>query len=399
LFYKWNTFKKQTMKNIIQIIFGLALLVGAFILGTSWKTDDTKLVHNVSSNTEATTENNETSGADIITANAAINSRKDLNAEEKATILLFEEAAPSVTFITTSNFQRDYFTMNVTEIPRGNGSGFVWDKKGHIVTNYHVIKNADRAQVTLADRSTWNASLVGTAPEKDLAILRIDAPAEVLHPIPVGASDNLLVGQSVYAIGNPFGLDHTLTTGIISALGREIDSQTGAPIRDAIQTDAAINPGNSGGPLLNSSGELIGVNTAIFSPSGAYAGIGFSIPVDVVRTVVPDLITYGKIIRPTLGIQIASARLTAQLGVTGLLIMNVTEGGSAETAGIQPTYRNQYGQIVLGDVIVAINNESIKSKSDLQLITEKYKPNDQVTVSVLRNNAIVDLPLILGTAQ
>ena len=302
-------------------------------------------------------------------------------------------------FITTSNLRRDYWTRNITEIPRGTGSAFVWDKKGHVITNYHVIQGAHRAQVTLADQSTWDAEVVGTAPDKDLAVLKIKTPKKQLIPIPVGTSDDLLVGQSVYAIGNPFGLDQTLTTGIISALGREINSVSGLPIRDAIQTDAAINPGNSGGPLLNSSGKLIGVNTAIYSPSGAYAGIGFSIPVDVVSWVVPQLIEHGKLMRPTLGIELANQRAMHQLGEEGVLVLNVVENSAAQEAGIRPTTRNRYGEIDLGDIIKGVNGEKIKSQADLLLTLEKYQPGDKITVQVKRKQELVDLELTLDGSR
>jgi S1-C subfamily serine protease len=220
--------------------------------------------------------------------------RGDLAEEEKATIELFRQASKSVVYITAIALRRDAFSLNVYEIPEGTGSGFMWDEEGHIVTNYHVIRTANGCQVTLADNSTYSAELVGAAPAKDLAVLRIDAPKRLLRPIPVGTSRDLLVGQKVFAIGNPFGLDQTLTTGVISALNREIQSVARQPIQGVIQTDAAINPGNSGGPLLDSAGRLIGVNTAIFSPSGAYAGIGFAIPVDTVNEVVPKLIQQGQ---------------------------------------------------------------------------------------------------------
>ena len=205
----------------------------------------------------------------------------DLAADEKATISLFKQSSQSVVHITTATLGRD-FALNIEEIPRGSGSGFLWDEKGHIVTNYHVVENSNRFKVTLADQSTWDAVGIGAAADKDLAVLRIDAPAERLRPLLVGTSADLEVGQKVFAIGNPFGLDQTLTTGVISGLGRQIQSRTGRTIDGVIQTDAAINPGNSGGPLLDSRGRLIGVNTAIFSPSGTSAGIGFAIPVDTV---------------------------------------------------------------------------------------------------------------------
>jgi S1-C subfamily serine protease len=285
------------------------------------------------------------------------------------------------------------------EIPQGSGSGFVWDKQGHIITNYHVIKDANRSQVTLADRQTYDAEVIGVAPEKDLAVLRIDAPGSALRPIPVGFSENLMVGQNVYAIGNPFGLDQTLTTGVISALGREINSVSGIPIRDVIQSDAAINPGNSGGPLLNSSGELIGVNTAIYSPSGASAGIGFSIPVDVVKWVVPDLIKYGKVNRPTLGIELATAQTTQRLGLEGALIIHTVPGGAADKAGLQPTTRDRNGRIRLGDAILAINGEKVKSGSELILILEKYKAGDVVQVKIMRDKREMEMEVRLDGAR
>ena len=322
-----------------------------------------------------------------------------LTGQEKATIHLFENAAPSVAYITTSTLQRDFWTRNVMEIPSGSGSGFVWDKKGHIITNYHVIKDASRAQVTLADQSTWDATLVGGAPEKDLAVLKIEAPASVLKPIPMGSSDHLMVGQSVFAIGNPFGLDQSLTTGIISALGREINGSDGTPIRDVIQTDAAINPGNSGGPLLNSSGSLIGVNSAIYSPSGASAGIGFSIPADVVKWVVPDLIQYGKINRPSLGVEFASQQWMKRYGLEGALIVSVEKGSSAEKAGLQPTYRNRNGRIALGDIIKGIDGNRVEAVSDMKLILEKYKAGDVVKVKFLREDKELEVAVKLEAPE
>ena len=311
--------------------------------------------------------------------------------QEQHTIRLFELAAPSVCFITTATLRRNYYSRNVEEIPSGSGSGFVWDKEGHIVTNYHVIQNADRATVTLSNGQTYQATKVGEAREKDLAVLKINIPGKELTPIPVGSSMNLRVGQNVYAIGNPFGLDQTLTTGVVSALGREIKSVAGIPIRDVIQSDAAINPGNSGGPLLNSSGELIGVNTAIYSPSGASAGIGFSIPVDVVNWVVPDLIQYGELNRPLIGVE-----LTRPLrNITGAVVLNVVKNSPAETAGLLGTKADDQGNIILGDIIVAVNNDPITTNSDLYLALEKYKAGDQVNVKVKRDNREVMVPIRL----
>ncbi len=230
-------------------------------------------------------------------------------------------------------------------MPEGTGSGFIWDEGGHIVTNYHVIKGADGAHVTLADHTTYRASLVGAAPDKDLAVLHIDAPKDKLVPIRIGNSTDLQVGQMAYAIGNPFGLDLTLTTGVISALGREIQSVTKRTIKNVIQTDAAINPGNSGGPLLDSAGRLIGVNTAIYSPSGSSAGIGFAIPVDEVNRVVPQLIKNGKVERPGLGVQVAHDQLARELGVQkGAVIVRAFRNSPAAKAGLRPTRRDSSGR-------------------------------------------------------
>ena len=382
--------------GFLKLITWILLIGAGFFAGVSWKNQD------------ARTEDDTTKKSQIVDASSGQPTAKLLNnsgasvtfnPQEQATINLFESAAPSVAFITTSIVRKDYWSRDVTEIPRGSGSAFVWNKNGHIITNYHVIQGADRALVTLADQSNWQAKLIGAAPEKDLAVLKIDAPANKLIPIPVGNSDRLKVGQSVYAIGNPFGFDQTLTTGIISALGREIESIGKVPIRDVIQTDAAINPGNSGGPLLDSSGKLIGVNTAIFSPSGSYAGIGFSIPVDIVKWVVPDLINFGKINRPTLGIELASANVTTRLGLDGVLILEVIRGSAAERAGLQPTRRDRYGSIQLGDVLVGIDDNEIKSRGDLILTLEKYKPGDEIQVKVMRDYKEKQFPLVLDMAR
>jgi len=369
------------MKYIKAIVLLLILGVGVFF-GLSWK-DKIAPKLNLRPSKSATSPEEAPKPAVLTNSKPESNNfAKALNSTEEAVIELFENTAPSVCFITTSNVRRDYWTRNVQEIPRGTGSGFVWDQDGNIVTNYHVIKGADKAQVTLADQTTWEASLVGVAPEKDLAVLKIDAPKKILKPIKTGNSNQLRVGQFVMAIGNPFGLDQTLTTGVISALDREIQSQTGAPIRGAIQTDAAINPGNSGGPLVNSSGKLIGVNTSIYSPSGASAGIGFSIPASEVKWVIPELIKYGKIKRPSLGIELAKSFR----GVNGAVVYHVYEGSNAEKAGIRPTMVDRYGRVYLGDVIVGVNNTEIKSNDDLQLALENYKVGDSVKLSIIRSN-------------
>lgn len=325
--------------------------------------------------------------------------RNDFSSDEKSTIALFRQASPGVVNITAIGVQRDLFTLNLYQIPQGTGSGFVWDTSGNVITNFHVIQNADAAQVTLADQSNWKARVVGVAPDKDLAVLRIDAPANRLHAIPIGTSKDLQVGQSVFAIGNPFGLDQTLTTGVISALNREIESVTRRPIQGVIQSDAAINPGNSGGPLLDSAGRIIGVNTAIYSPSGASAGIGFAIPVDTVNRIVPELIRSGRVTRPGLGIQIAEEQIAQRLGVTGILVVDVARGSAASKAGIQPTRRDAEGRLRLGDIIVAVDGHKVTAPNDLYLLLEKYKIGDVVTVAMLRDGRTVQAKVTLEPVQ
>jgi S1-C subfamily serine protease len=320
--------------------------------------------------------------------------RGDLGAEEQNTIELFKAAAPSVVFINSIEVRRGLFNLNVYEIPRGTGSGFVWDNEGRIVTNLHVIEDAGRVEVTLGDNSTWKAILVGVAPDKDLAVLQISAPANRLQPILLGESESLLVGQKVFAIGNPFGLDHTLTAGIVSALGREIKAANGRTIRDVIQTDAAINPGNSGGPLLDSSGRLIGVNTAIFSPTGSSAGIGFAVPVEAVNRVVPQIIRYGKVIKPGLGLSLANSRIAAQLGIKGALVISIQPGSNAEKAGIRGTTQ-LLGGIVLGDIIIAIDGNKIDGYDDFRNELDRRRIGEKVTLIILRDDRPLEIEVAL----
>ena len=316
-------------------------------------------------------------------------------ADEKAQIQLYQSIHRSVVHVTSYLVkQNGAFQMPSEE--QGTGSGFVWDEEGHLVTNYHVIQNAQSARVTLYDNSVWDARLVGGDPDKDLAVLKIDAPSDRLEPIPVGESANLQVGQKVFAIGNPFGLDQTLTTGVISGLGREIQSVTKKTIFDVIQTDAAINPGNSGGPLLDTAARLIGVNTAIYSPSGAYAGIGFAVPVDTVNQIVPQLIRNGRVERPGLGIVIWGDQVTHQLRSQGLidrrgvLIRELIKDGAAAKAGLQVT--NNQG---LGDLIIGIDDTDIQSTNDLFRALQEYKVGDQVTVHIVRNGEVQEVQLTL----
>ena len=313
-----------------------------------------------------------------------VSARGPLLPEEQTAIRVFEEAKSSVAYITTLVYRRDLFTFNVFEIPQGTGSGFIWDEDGHIVTNFHVIYQAQNIQVTLSDQSKWKAELVGGAADKDLAVLRITAPKDKLRPIRVGTSFDLKVGQGVYAIGNPFGLDQTLTTGVISALGREIESLTRRPIQGVIQTDAAINPGNSGGPLLDSAARCIGVNTAIYSPSGAYAGVGFAVPIDTVNRIIPQLIRYKKIIQPGLGIQPAEDSLAREIGVEGVLVLKVEPKGAAARAGIQPTRLDSEENVILGDIIVSIGGQKVANSNDLYKALDRYQVGDSVQVEVIR---------------
>lgn len=328
-----------------------------------------------------------------------ITPRGALNAEERATIALFRQASPSVVYITTLARQRDFFSLNIAEIPRGSGSGFIWDQEGHIITNFHVIQEASRAKVTLADHSVWDAQLVGVAPDHDLAVLYIRAPKHQLRPLAIGTSADLEVGQSVFAIGNPFGLDQTLTTGIISALGREIQATTGRAIAGVIQTDAAINPGNSGGPLLDSAGRLIGVNMAIVSPSGSYSGIGFAVPVDTVNRIIPQLIRQGEITRAGLGVRIGDDRVSRRLNLPGVLIIEVDKGSAAEAAGLRSTQIDAKGGVKLGDVIVAIDGERIETSDDLFNAMEKHAVGEVVKVTVLRGERRVSMAVTLQAVR
>lgn len=307
----------------------------------------------------------------------------DLAEDEKSTIRLFQQSSASVVYITTSEIGRD-FNMNVLEIPQGSGSGFIWDEKGHVVTNYHVVQAGNRFRVTLADQTTVNAVLIGGDPNKDLAVLQIAVPSRGLTPLLIGSSAKLDVGQKVFAIGNPFGLDQTLTTGVISGVGRQIQGRSGRMIDGMIQTDAAINPGNSGGPLLDSRGRLIGVNTAIFSPTGASAGIGFAIPVDTVQRVVPQLIRHGKVIRPGLAASYVPDQVTKQLGLKGALLGNIKPGGSAQEAGLIPIRRNEVGDILLGDLIVAVDGKPVDSVDAFLNELDNHEVGDKVTLTIIR---------------
>jgi len=309
----------------------------------------------------------------------------DLGADERTNMQIFEQAAPSVTYITNKRFQRDIFSFNVMEIPQGEGSGFLWDDKGHIVTNYHVIYEADEIEVKLQNGKSYDASIVGKDPDHDLAVLQIDAMNLNIPPVMIGSSNDLRVGQKVLAIGNPFGLDSSLTTGIISALGRTIQSMTKRNIYDVIQTDAAINPGNSGGPLLDSFGRLIGVNTAIISPSGTYSGVGFAVPVDTVNRIVTKLISYGKVGRPGLGISLIPEHFMSRWGIEGVGILEVYKGSSAEEAGLRKIKRLPRGRIEMGDIIIECDGSQVRKSSDLIRILDRHEVGDEVDIVIIRS--------------
>ena len=305
--------------------------------------------------------------------------------DEANTTEVFQRASPAVVFVTSSELRRQRFTRNVMEIPRGAGSGFVWDAEaGLVVTNYHVVAGADRLAITLADEQSFQAEVVGLAPERDLAVLRLMDPPADLTELPLGNSSELSVGRKVMAIGNPFGLDTTLTVGVVSALDREIQSPSNRTIRGVIQTDAAINPGNSGGPLLNSLGQLVGVNTAIYSPSGGSAGIGFAIPVNTVIEVVPQLIAFGKIMRPVLGVELASDRWLRRYRVEGVPIVRTYRGSPAENAGMVGARRGSRGEIILGDVITEIDSERVANNDEFLSAMEKHHVGDTIDIVTTR---------------
>ena len=321
--------------------------------------------------------------------------RGDLADDEKTTVQLFRQNAPSVVHIATKLAERELFIERISE---GSGSGFIWNRSGHIVTNNHVVDDAFQSHVVLADGSVWPATLVGRAPSKDLAVLKIDAPMDSLRPIQAGTSDDLQVGQKVFAIGNPFGLDRTLTTGVISALDRQIDAyqddngqETERTIDGAIQTDAAINPGNSGGPILDSSGRLIGVSTSIYSPSGASAGVGFAIPVHTVRRFVPQLIEHGRIVRPSIGIQLASDSILASVSdrsLSGVLVRHVKPTSQAARAGLRATRvtvgRRGVSYVQFGDLIIQANETRIDDLNDWYSFLESKRPGEQIDLRVVR---------------
>ncbi len=317
-----------------------------------------------------------------------VTARGELAQSEQTVIDIFKSASPSVVFISTSQRRVNPWTRNVFEVPAGTGSGFIWDANGHVVTNYHVIQGVQSATVRLNDDRAYQAALVGYSEEHDLAVLRINVEFDPPEPLAIGSSKDLQVGQTVLAIGNPFGLDYTLTTGVISALNRSLAGNN-ANIDHLIQTDAAINPGNSGGPLIDSAGRLIGINTAIISPSGAYAGIGFAVPIDTVNRIIPLLISYGHYNRPSLGISAdddLSRQVGERLSVEGILILNITPGSAAEKAGLKGTQFLRNGRMRPGDILLAINGTSITMVDQLLEILDQHSPGDSIELRYRRGD-------------
>jgi S1-C subfamily serine protease len=316
--------------------------------------------------------------------------------DERNTIAVFRAAAQSTVFVTQTRVALDYLAGTMQEVPAGSGSGFIWDDKGIIVTNFHVVDGARSVTVTFHTQETFEATIVGIEPRKDIAVLKVQAPAKLLVPIHVAKGGEVEVGQKAIAIGNPFGLDHTLTTGVISAIGRQMQGAGGVSIRDMIQTDAAINPGNSGGPLLDSSGQLIGMNTMIYSKSGASAGIGFAVPAFTVSRVVPQIIKTGHAEQVGIGINVDPAqKLERRLGLDGVIVLNVPEGSAAKAAGLRGLTRTQRG-IALGDIIVGVDGTRVTHFDDLYTALDTHKPDDVVKLTVVRGDATVTLSIKLS---
>jgi S1-C subfamily serine protease len=323
--------------------------------------------------------------------------------DERNNIAVYEKSADGVVNITNSALQMDFF-FNAFPT-QGSGSGSIIDLNGHILTNHHVVAGAQKLEVTLADESKWPARLIGTDPDNDLAVIKIDPPKEKLKAIPMGDSRRLKIGQKVLAIGNPFGLQRTLTTGIISSLGRTIRSEVGNMIEDVIQTDAAINPGNSGGPLLNSDGEIIGINSAIISPSGGNVGIGFAVPVNTAKRLIPELIAKGYVSYPWIGATIQTlipemARFLKIKVERGAMIAEVVKGGPADRAGLRGgNQRVQVGNIIAivgGDVVLRADQHDVKSHDELIRYIREKRPGDAIFLKVLRKGSFSDVKVTLG---
>lgn len=318
--------------------------------------------------------------------------------DEQNNIEIYRTLSPGVVNVHSTSFSRDFF--GYVEPQEGSGSGSILDQEGNILTNYHVIERAEKVSVSLGGQKTYAARVIGGDPDTDLAVIRlVEKPREALTVVPLGDSDKLIVGQKVLAIGNPFGLDRTLTTGVISGLQRPIRARNGRPIEGAIQTDASINPGNSGGPLLDSHGRMIGINSQILSPSGASAGVGFAVPVNIAKRIVPQLLRDGLVRRPKLGIttrNVESLRSQVDLPVAeGVLIWQIAQGGAAANAGLRGLTQTEEGEVELGDIIVAIDNEKVANSDDLYRVLDKRQVGQTVSVSIVRNGRPLTLPVRL----
>ncbi len=319
--------------------------------------------------------------------------------DEQNNIEVYKTLSPGVAFITSTTYSRDFFGQ--VEEGQGSGSGSVIDAQGHILTNHHVIEGAQKLTVSLGGDKVYPAKVVGSDPDTDLAVLQIEMPKEGLTIVPFGDSDKLMVGQKVLAIGNPFGLDRTLTTGVISGLQRPIRARNGRPIEGAIQTDASINPGNSGGPLLDKYGKIIGINSQILSPAGGSVGVGFAIPVNIAKRVVAELIQFGEVRRPKLGAGTRDVSDIIQQGyempvVDGLLILNILPGGSAEKAGLRGvSQNNRTGELILGDIILSIDSEKMNSQDDLYRLLDKHQIGDTIQLQILRAGKTVTVAVKL----
>ncbi|HVF49374.1 MAG TPA: trypsin-like peptidase domain-containing protein [Pyrinomonadaceae bacterium] len=316
--------------------------------------------------------------------------------EERNNIEVYRSISPGVVFITSTSFSRDFFDYGERQ---GTGSGSIIDEEGHVLTNYHVIEGAQRLSVNFGGDKNYPAKEIGRDPDTDLAVIKVEAPRELLRVVPLGDSDKLIVGQKVLAIGNPFGLDRTLTTGVISGLQRPIQARNGRQIEGAIQTDASINPGNSGGPLLDSQGRMIGINSQILSPAGGSVGVGFAVPVNIAKRIVPELIRSGQVVRPKLGVNtfnVSEVRAQADLPTNeGVGILQVVPNSSAAAAGLRGLQQSPDGGMILGDIITAIDGERVKDRNDLYRILDKHQVGDTIRLEILRDGKRTQMPVKL----
>ena len=323
----------------------------------------------------------------------------DLLQDERNTIEVFRESSAGVLFVTNSRLQHGFLGLNATRVAQGTGSGFVWDAAGHIVTNFHVIRGGNAFTVSFGDGSTHDAKLVGFDPNKDLAVLKMDPEAHDLDPLEPGSSSNLVVGQKVLAIGNPFGLDRSLSTGVISALGREMSSVAGTTIEDVIQTDASINPGNSGGPLLDSKGRVVGVNTSIVGPAGQSAGIGFAVPIDTVVRIVPQLIRYGKVRQVGIGVRLFPDAVAERWGVKGVIVREPTPGSAASRAGLRAIDVDRRGNVHSFDLIVGVDDVEIRDYDDLYQALEERRAGEKILLQYQRGGRLHEVEVELQELQ